>query len=105
MEQISNSSWYIFWVPFSVGVGMLKQKLLTLSMRTCIFSSRVSSYNHVLSVSRARFITAGAIDLKLCRYVPQGEMTLQTKIWSDLILDLATRGPKPKTQKVLQLLN
>jgi hypothetical protein len=67
-----------------------------------IFSSCVSSYNHVLSVvSMARFVTAGAIDLKLCTYVPLGEMILQTKIRSDLILDLATRGPKPKTQKVL----
>jgi hypothetical protein len=53
------------------------------------------------SVSRAHFVTAGAIDLKLCTYVPLGEITVQTKFWSDLILGLATRGPKPKTQKVL----
>jgi hypothetical protein len=46
-------------------------------------------------VSTARFITAGPIDLKLFRYVPLGEMSVQTKFWSDLILGLATRGPKP----------
>jgi hypothetical protein len=55
----------------------------------------------VSSVSRARFLTAGAIDLKLCTYVTLGEMSVQTKFRSDLILSLATRGPKPKTQKVL----
>jgi hypothetical protein len=38
------------------------------------------------SVSRARFVTAGAIDLKLCTYVPVGEMTLQTNFRSDQIL-------------------
>jgi hypothetical protein len=96
-----------------------------------LFSSRVSSYNHVLSVfvvvrrlgpssfSRARFVTAGSIELKRCIYIPLGEMSLQTKFRSDLILGLslqtkfrsdlilglATRGPKPKTQKVLRLLN
>jgi hypothetical protein len=49
----------------------------------------------------ARFVTAGAIDLKLCAYVPVGEISVQTKFRSDLILGLATRGPKPKTQQVL----
>jgi hypothetical protein len=53
------------------------------------------------SVSRAHFVTAGSIDLKLCTYVPLGDMTLETKFWSDLILGLATRGPKLKMQKVL----
>jgi hypothetical protein len=75
-----------------------------------MFSWRVSSYNRVLSVvvvrrpsyvCRARFVTTGAIDLKLCAYVSLGEMTLQTKFRSDLILGLATRGPKSKMQKVL----
>jgi hypothetical protein len=36
------------------------------------------------SVSRSRFVTAGAIDLKLCTYVPLGEMTVQTNFRSDL---------------------
>jgi hypothetical protein len=65
---------------------------LELTMMCCPSSS---------SVSRARFITAGAIDLKVCTYVPLGEMNVQTKFWSNLILGLATRGPKPKMQKVL----
>jgi hypothetical protein len=42
-------------------------------------------------------VTAGGIDLKFCT----GEMTVQTKFRSDLILGLATRGPKLKTHKVL----
>jgi hypothetical protein len=49
----------------------------------------------------ARFETAGTIDLKLCTYVPIGKSNSQAKFQSSLILDLATRGPKPKTQKVL----
>jgi hypothetical protein len=49
--------------------------------------------------SKARFVTAGAIDMKLCTYVPLGQMTWQTKFWPDLILGLATRGPKPKAQQ------
>jgi hypothetical protein len=40
-------------------------------------------------------------NLKLCTYVPLGHMTYQTKFRSDLILGLATTGPKLKTQKVL----
>jgi hypothetical protein len=47
------------------------------------------------SVSRARFVTTGAIDLKICTYVPLGKSNSQTS----LILGLATRGPKPKTPK------
>jgi hypothetical protein len=66
---------------------------------TCCPSSSSSSVN------TARIVTAGAIDLKLCAYVSPGQMTRQTKVRSDLILDFATRGPKPKTQKVLWLLN
>jgi hypothetical protein len=31
------------------------------------------------SVSRARFVTAGAIDPKLCTYVPLGKSNSQTK--------------------------
>jgi hypothetical protein len=53
------------------------------------------------AVSRAGFVTAGAIDLKLCTYVPLGEMTVQTKFRSDLILGLATRGQKPKTKSAM----
>jgi hypothetical protein len=51
------------------------------------------------SVSRALFITAGPIDLKLCTYVPLGQITVKTKFRSDLILGLVTRGPKLKMQK------
>jgi hypothetical protein len=47
----------------------------------------------------ARFVTAGAIDLKLCTYVPLGKSNSQAKFWSSLILGFATRGPKQK-QKV-----
>jgi hypothetical protein len=57
----------------------------------------VSSYNHVLSSSSVS-MTAGAIDLN---FVPLGEMGVQTKFRSNLILGLATREPKPKKQKVL----
>jgi hypothetical protein len=57
------------------------------------------------SVSRAHFVTAGAIDPKLCTYVPLGKSNSQIKCRSSLILGLATRGPKSKTQKVLLLLN
>jgi hypothetical protein len=42
------------------------------------------------SVSMARFITAGAIDPKLCIYVPLGKSNSQTKFRSSLILGLAT---------------
>jgi hypothetical protein len=41
------------------------------------------------------------IDLKLCRCVPLGEMTVQSKFRSNLVLGLATRGPKLKTQSDL----
>jgi hypothetical protein len=41
------------------------------------------------SVNTARFVTARAIDLKLCTYVPLGHMTYQNKFQSDLILCLA----------------
>jgi hypothetical protein len=61
----------------------------------CIYSVTVGS---------ARFVTAGAIDIKCCTYVPLGQMTSQTKFLSDLIHVLVTRGPNPKTQ-VLLLLN
>jgi hypothetical protein len=64
----------------------------------------VSFYDHVSSVIVVvvleRFVTARAIDLKLCTYyVPPGHITYQTKFQSDLILNLATKGPKLKTQK------
>jgi hypothetical protein len=45
------------------------------------------------------------IDMQLYTYVPLGNSNSQTKFWSSLILSLATRGLKQKTQKVLQLLN
>jgi hypothetical protein len=55
----------------------------------------------VSSVSRAHFVTAGSIDLKLCAYVPLGEMTLdQISVRSDSWLG-HRGGPKPKMQKVL----
>jgi hypothetical protein len=52
-----------------------------------------------LSVNTARFVTARAIDLKLCTYVPLGRITYLTKFLSDLILGLATRGAKTKNSK------
>jgi hypothetical protein len=36
------------------------------------------------SVSRARFVTAGAIDVKLCTYIPLGKCYSQTKFSSSL---------------------
>jgi hypothetical protein len=75
--------------------------LIRLTFRLSVFSSRVGSYNDVLSslsVSRACFVTAGAIDLKLCTYVPPGEMSVQTIFRSDLILGLAkTENAKSAT--------
>jgi hypothetical protein len=35
------------------------------------------------------FVTAGAIDLKLCTNVPLGKSNSQAKFWSSLILGLA----------------
>ena len=52
------------------------------------------------SVSRARFVTTEANDLKLATYVALGKGTLGKKIWPDLIHNLGTRGPNVKTQKV-----
>jgi hypothetical protein len=43
-----------------------------------------------LSASRARFVTTGAIDPKLCTYVPLGKSNSQTKFRSSRILVLAT---------------
>jgi hypothetical protein len=58
------------------------------------------------SVSKVRSVTTGAIDLKLCTYVPLGHLTTQTKFRSSLILGLATRGskPKPKTDITPELI-
>jgi hypothetical protein len=50
------------------------------------------------SVSTARFVTTGAIGPKLRTYVLRGKSNSQTKFRSSLILGLATRGPKSKTQ-------
>jgi hypothetical protein len=46
------------------------------------------------SVSMARFVTAGAIDLNLCTYVPLGKSSSQATFQFSLILGLATRGTK-----------
>jgi hypothetical protein len=62
---------------------------------------RRRGYASSASVDRAHFVTARDIDLKLCTYVPLGHMTYQAKFQSNLILGLATRGPKLKTEKVL----
>jgi hypothetical protein len=56
-------------------------------------------------VNTASFVTARAIHLKLCTYLPLGHISYQTKFQYDLSLGLATRGPKLKTQRVLWLLN
>jgi hypothetical protein len=45
-----------------------------------------------------------AIDPKLCTYVPLGKSNSQTKFRSSLILSLATRGPKPKTDITPELM-
>jgi hypothetical protein len=58
--------------------------------------SHIVHYPSSSSVRTACFVAAGTIDPKHCTYVPLGKSTLQTKI-----LGLATRGPKPKIQKVL----
>jgi hypothetical protein len=55
-----------------------------------------SSYG---SIRRMHFVTAGAIDLKLCTYVPLGHLTSQTKFRSYLNLGLATRGQNRKQRK------
>jgi hypothetical protein len=55
------------------------------------------------SVIRARFVTTGANDQKVCTYVPLGKNNWQTNFRSSLILSLATREPKPKSQKVVTL--
>jgi hypothetical protein len=54
---------------------------------------------HPLCICRARFVTAGAIDPKLCTYVPLGKSNSQTKFRSSLILGLATRGQNRKHKK------
>jgi hypothetical protein len=61
-------------------------------MRSCGIRRLLSSY-----VSMARFVTAGAIDTKLCTCVSLGKNNSQIKFQSSLILGLATRGPKLKT--------
>jgi hypothetical protein len=48
------------------------------------------------SISMARFVTGGAIDLKLCSYVTLDQMTSQTKFRSDPNFGLATRGQNIK---------
>jgi hypothetical protein len=44
-----------------------------------------------------------AVDMQLCTYVPLGSNS-QTKFQSSLILGLATRGPKPKTDITPELM-
>jgi hypothetical protein len=76
------------------------------------------------SISKARFVTAGAIDPKLCTYVPLGKSNSRTKVRSSLMSDscvdmylgtiyistefrpdwtsnMAARRPSWKTNKVL----
>jgi hypothetical protein len=55
----------------------------------------------VIICFRSHFVTTRGIDLKLCTCVPLGDGTYQTEILSAQILDLATRRPKLKKQKVL----
>jgi hypothetical protein len=87
----------ISWIVCLKLVYLLAHRRWAFTITCCPSSSS--------SVNTARFVTARAIDLKLCTYVPRGHMIYQTKFRSDLILGLATRGPKLKTQKVLLLLN
>jgi hypothetical protein len=75
----------------------MEEAVICFTVSFSITSESVLLLAHVLSVSRARFVTTGAIDLKLCTYVPLG---VQTKFRSYLILGLATKGPKPKMQKL-----
>jgi hypothetical protein len=56
---------------------------------TLVFVGAYAITWHPSSVSRACFITAGAIDPKLCTFVPLGKSNSQTKFWSSLILGLA----------------
>jgi hypothetical protein len=49
-----------------------------------------------LSVRRACFVTAGAIDLKLCTYVQLGMSNTHTKFWFSLILGLAKSAITPE---------
>jgi hypothetical protein len=51
------------------------------------------------SVSRARFVTAGAIDPKLCTYVPLGRSNSQTKFRSSLILGFRSPGDQNRKHK------
>jgi hypothetical protein len=60
------------------------------------YISPMSYMRCLLSVYMACFVTAGAIDLKLCTYVPLGKRNAQTKFWFVLILGLATRDQKRK---------
>jgi hypothetical protein len=70
----------------------------SVAMLFCRFGSPAGSLcNHASSVSRARFVTTGAIDPKLCTYVPLGKRNSQAKFQS--------RQPSWKTNKVLLLLN
>jgi hypothetical protein len=70
-------------------------------LRNNFYSFFADLCNHVASVDRARFVTAGAIDPNLCTYVLSGKSNSETKFRSSLILGLVTRGQKLKTQKVL----
>jgi hypothetical protein len=48
-------------------------ELNKIRIRTVFGSPAGSLCNHAVSVSRARFVTAGAIDPKLCTYLPLGK--------------------------------
>jgi hypothetical protein len=53
----------------------------------------------------ACFVSSGAIDLKLCTYVPLIQLTSQTKFWPDLILGLITRRERNKSDWQMFLTN
>jgi hypothetical protein len=52
----------------------------------------------------ACFVTAGAIDMKLCTCPSFGQITPQTKFQSDLILGLATKTEKTKSAVTPELM-
>jgi hypothetical protein len=47
-----------------------KNRKVSSKIVTIIIYWLTCNHDHVASVSRARFVTGGAIDLKLCTYVP-----------------------------------
>jgi hypothetical protein len=68
---------------------------------TIYVSTKLLKYGHQAAILENQL---RAIDPKLCTYVPLGKNNLQTKFHSSLILGLATRGPKPKTDITPELI-